>query len=153
MNIVHLSGGPCPRRGQHGGPEARDLHASVRAVVRRDLRGGGAARRGLQRGDGGRRHGPGAGRAPARGQGGVTATGICSSCCLHSSKVAFTGSTEIGKVLRRATAGTGKKISLELGGKSPVVVFDSADLDSAVESVVDAIWFNQGQVIGGELVT
>merc|ERR1719340_517462 len=61
-------------------------------------------------------------------------------------KVAFTGSTDIGKVLRRATAGTGKKISLELGGKSPVVVFDSADLDSAVESVVDAIWFNQGQV-------
>ena len=153
VNIVHLSGGPCPRRGQHGGPEARDLHAAVRAVVRRDLRGGGAARRGLQRGDGGRRHGPGAGRAPARGQGGVTANGICSSCCLHSSKVAFTGSTEIGKVLRRATAGTGKKISLELGGKSPVVVFDSADLDSAVESVVDAIWFNQGQVIGGELVT
>ena len=44
------------------------------------------------------------------------------------------------------TAGTGKKISLELGGKSPVIVFDSADLDSAVESVVDAIWFNQGQV-------
>ena len=49
-------------------------------------------------------------------------------------------------MLREATAGTGKKISLELGGKSPVVVFDSADLDSAVESVVDAIWFNQGQV-------
>merc|ERR1719323_2066968 len=61
-------------------------------------------------------------------------------------KVAFTGSTDIGKVLRRATAGTGKKISLELGGKSPVIVYDSADLDSAVESVVDAIWFNQGQV-------
>ena len=58
-------------------------------------------------------------------------------------QVAFTGSTEIGKVLRQATAGTGKKISLELGGKSPVIVFDSADLDSAVESVVDAIWFNQ----------
>ena len=61
-------------------------------------------------------------------------------------QVAFTGSTEIGKVLRQATAGTGKKISLELGGKSPVVVFDSADLDSAVESVVDAIWFNQVQI-------
>ncbi len=45
-----------------------------------------------------------------------------------------------------ATAGTGKKLSLELGGKSPVVVFHNADLDSAVESVVDAIWFNQGQV-------
>jgi aldehyde dehydrogenase (NAD+) len=49
-------------------------------------------------------------------------------------------------VLRVATAGTGKKLSLELGGKSPVVVFHNADLDSAVESVVDAIWFNQGQV-------
>jgi len=61
-------------------------------------------------------------------------------------KVAFTGSTEIGKVLREATAGTGKKISLELGGKSPVIVYHNADLDSAVESVVDAIWFNQGQV-------
>eukprot|EP00039_Didymoeca_costata_P028699 m.21983 g.21983 ORF g.21983 m.21983 type:complete len:855 (+) comp7307_c0_seq1:62-2626(+) len=61
-------------------------------------------------------------------------------------KVGFTGSTEIGQLLRRLTAGTGKKISLELGGKSPVIVYDSADLDSVVEGVVDAIWFNQGQV-------
>ena len=61
-------------------------------------------------------------------------------------KVAFTGSTYIGQVLRRATAGTGKKLSLELGGKSPVIIFDDCDLDSAVEGVVDAIWFNQGQV-------
>lgn len=61
-------------------------------------------------------------------------------------KIAFTGSTEIGRTLRQLTAGTGKKISLELGGKSPVVVFDDADLDAAVEGVVDAIWFNQGQV-------
>ncbi|XP_069173387.1 aldehyde dehydrogenase family 16 member A1-like [Procambarus clarkii] len=61
-------------------------------------------------------------------------------------KVGFTGSTDVGQVLRRATAGTGKKLSLELGGKSPVIVFDSADLDSAVEGIVDAIWFNQGQV-------
>ena len=53
---------------------------------------------------------------------------------------------QVGKVLRRLTAGSGKKISLELGGKSPVVVFDSADLDSTVEGIVDAIWFNQGQV-------
>ena len=48
--------------------------------------------------------------------------------------------------IRKATAGTGKKLSLELGGKSPFIVFDDADLDSAVEGVVDAIWFNQGQV-------
>ncbi|MBC7885648.1 MAG: aldehyde dehydrogenase family protein [Saprospiraceae bacterium] len=62
------------------------------------------------------------------------------------SKIAFTGSTEVGKIIRKATAGTGKKISLELGGKSPFMVFEDADLDSVVEGVVDAIWFNQGQV-------
>ncbi|HEX7018882.1 MAG TPA: aldehyde dehydrogenase family protein, partial [Gemmatimonadaceae bacterium] len=61
-------------------------------------------------------------------------------------KIAFTGSTEVGRVIRRATAGSGKKLSLELGGKSPFVVYDDADLDSVVEGVVDAIWFNQGQV-------
>lgn len=61
-------------------------------------------------------------------------------------KVGFTGSTEVGQILRKATAGSGKKLSLELGGKSPFVVFDSADLDTAVEGVVDAIYFNQGQV-------
>lgn len=61
-------------------------------------------------------------------------------------KIGFTGSTEVGQILRKAVAGTGKKISLELGGKSPFVVYDSADIDSAVEGVVNAIWFNQGQV-------
>jgi aldehyde dehydrogenase (NAD+) len=61
-------------------------------------------------------------------------------------KVAFTGSTDVGRIIRVATAGTGKKLSLELGGKSPFIVFDDADLDSVVEGVVDAIWFNQGQV-------
>ncbi len=61
-------------------------------------------------------------------------------------KIAFTGSTSVGKTLRTNIAGTGKKISLELGGKSPFIVFEDADLDSAVEGIVDAIWFNQGQV-------
>jgi aldehyde dehydrogenase (NAD+) len=61
-------------------------------------------------------------------------------------KIAFTGSTDVGRTLRHQTAGSGKKISLELGGKSPIIVFEDADLDSAVEGVVDAIWFNQGQV-------
>jgi aldehyde dehydrogenase (NAD+) len=61
-------------------------------------------------------------------------------------KIAFTGSTEVGRRIRAATAGTGKSLTLELGGKSPFIVFDDADLDSAVEGVVDAIWFNQGQV-------
>jgi len=61
-------------------------------------------------------------------------------------KIAFTGSTDVGRQIRQATAGSGKKISLELGGKSPTIVFADADLDSAVEGVVDSIWFNQGQV-------
>lgn len=61
-------------------------------------------------------------------------------------KIAFTGSTEVGRIIRKATAGSGKKLSLELGGKSPFIVFEDADLDSAVEGLVDAIWFNQGQV-------
>ncbi len=61
-------------------------------------------------------------------------------------KIAFTGSTEVGKIIRNVTAGTGKKLSLELGGKSPFVVFEDADLDSAVEGLIDGIWFNQGQV-------
>ena len=61
-------------------------------------------------------------------------------------KIAFTGSTEVGRTIRKATASSSKKLSLELGGKSPFIVFDDADLDSAVEGLVDGIWFNQGQV-------
>jgi aldehyde dehydrogenase (NAD+) len=61
-------------------------------------------------------------------------------------KIAFTGSTAVGRRIREATAGSGKALTLELGGKSPYIVFEDADLDSAVEGLVDAIWFNQGQV-------
>jgi len=61
-------------------------------------------------------------------------------------KLAFTGSTEVGRLIREATAGSGKKLSLELGGKSPYIVFEDADIDAAVEGLVDSIWFNQGQV-------
>lgn len=61
-------------------------------------------------------------------------------------KIAFTGSTSVGRRIREATAGSGKSLTLELGGKSPYIVFDDADIDSAVEGLVDAIWFNQGQV-------
>lgn len=61
-------------------------------------------------------------------------------------KIAFTGSTEVGRIIRTSTAETSKKLSLELGGKSPFIVFEDADLDGAVEGLVDAIWFNQGQV-------
>ena len=61
-------------------------------------------------------------------------------------KIAFTGSTEVGRRIREATAGSGKALTLELGGKSPYIVFEDADIDSAIEGLVEAIWFNQGQV-------
>ena len=61
-------------------------------------------------------------------------------------KLAFTGSTEVGQLIRRASAGTGKKLTLELGGKSPFIVFADCDMDAAIEGVVDAVWFNQGEV-------
>ncbi|MFO1014616.1 MAG: aldehyde dehydrogenase family protein [Caulobacteraceae bacterium] len=61
-------------------------------------------------------------------------------------KVAFTGSTEVGRIIRERTAGSGKALTMELGGKSPFIVLEDADLDGAVEGLVDAIWFNQGEV-------
>jgi aldehyde dehydrogenase (NAD+) len=61
-------------------------------------------------------------------------------------KVAFTGSTEVGKEIQRAIAGTGKKLTLELGGKAANVVFDDASLDQAVEGIINGIYFNQGHV-------
>jgi len=63
-----------------------------------------------------------------------------------TAKIAFTGSTAVGRRIREQTAGMGKALTLELGGKSPYIVFDDADIDSAIEGLVDAIWFNQGQV-------
>jgi len=62
------------------------------------------------------------------------------------SKIAFTGSTEVGRAIRSATASSHKRLSLDLGGKSPFIIFEDADLDGAVEGLVDGIWFNQGQV-------
>jgi aldehyde dehydrogenase (NAD+) len=61
-------------------------------------------------------------------------------------KVAFTGSTEVGKIIRRAVAGTGKRLTLELGGKAANIVFEDAPLDQAVEGIVNGIYFNQGHV-------
>src|SRR5205823_2621772 len=61
-------------------------------------------------------------------------------------KVAFTGSTEVGKLIQRSVAGTGKKVTLELGGKAANVVFEDAPLDQAVEGIVNGIFFNQGHV-------
>src|SRR5580698_1351313 len=60
-------------------------------------------------------------------------------------KVAFTGSTEVGKLILKAAAGNPKKVSLELGGKSPNIVLEDADLDSAIPGAASAIFFNQGQ--------
>ena len=78
----------------------------------------------------------------------VTGDGVVGEMIVASDvdKIAFTGSTSVGRRIREATAGSGKALTLELGGKSPYIVFDDADLDSAVEGLVDAIWFNQGQV-------
>jgi aldehyde dehydrogenase (NAD+) len=75
---------------------------------------------------------------------GTTGAALVNHPCID--KIAFTGSTEVGRLIRKATAATSKKLSLELGGKSPFIVFDDADLDSAVEGLVDGIWFIQGQV-------
>jgi aldehyde dehydrogenase (NAD+) len=61
-------------------------------------------------------------------------------------KIAFTGSTAVGRRIVERTAGSGKRLTMELGGKSPFIVLEDADLDSAVEGLVDAIWFNQGEV-------
>jgi aldehyde dehydrogenase (NAD+) len=78
----------------------------------------------------------------------VTGNGETGAALVNAAvdKIAFTGSTEVGRKIREATAGSGKALSLELGGKSPYIVFEDADIDSAVEGLVDAIWFNQGQV-------
>jgi aldehyde dehydrogenase (NAD+) len=61
-------------------------------------------------------------------------------------KIAFTGSTDVGKIIRKAIAGTGKKATLELGGKAANIIFDDAPLDQAVEGIVNGIYFNQGHV-------
>jgi len=61
-------------------------------------------------------------------------------------KLTFTGSTEVGRIIRKGTAGSRKHLTMELGGKSPFIVFDNADLDSSIEGVVNGIWFNEGQV-------
>ena len=77
---------------------------------------------------------------------GAGATGAALAAHPGVDKVAFTGSTEVGKAIRRAVAGTGKRLTLELGGKGAHVVFEDAALDQAVEGVVDGIFFNQGHV-------
>jgi len=77
---------------------------------------------------------------------GAGATGAALVNHPHINKVAFTGSTEVGKIIQRAVAGTSKKVTLELGGKAANIIFDDAPLDQAVEGVINGIFFNQGHV-------
>ena len=78
----------------------------------------------------------------------VTGDGRAGAALVESEvdKIAFTGSTEVGKAIQRELAGTGKKLTLELGGKAANVIFDDAALDQAVEGIVNGIYFNQGHV-------
>lgn len=77
----------------------------------------------------------------------VTGAGVTGAAVVNhptAAKVAFTGSTDVGKLIMRSTAGTGKKLTLELGGKAANIVFEDAPLDQAVEGIVNGIFFNQG---------
>jgi aldehyde dehydrogenase (NAD+) len=78
----------------------------------------------------------------------VTGDGRAGAALVKSDvdKVAFTGSTEVGKAIQRELAGSGKKLTLELGGKAANVIFDDAALDQAVEGIINGIYFNQGHV-------
>ena len=73
-------------------------------------------------------------------------TGVAMVNHADINKIAFTGSTEVGKIIQRAVAGTNKKLTLELGGKAANIIFDDAPLDQAVEGVINGIFFNQGHV-------
>ena len=77
---------------------------------------------------------------------GAGATGAAMVNHPDVNKIAFTGSTDVGKIIQRAIAGTGKRATLELGGKAANIIFDDAPLDQAVEGIVNGIFFNQGHV-------
>jgi aldehyde dehydrogenase (NAD+) len=110
-----------PRRGEHGRAEAGGDDAALGAALLRRPAPGGAV--------------TGDGRTGAEI---VKSDGV--------DKVAFTGSTEVGKAIQRELAGTGKKLTLELGGKAANIIFDDAALDQAVEGIINGIYFNQGHV-------
>lgn len=79
----------------------------------------------------------------------ITGAGATGSALVNHegiNKVAFTGSTEVGKIIQKAVAGTGKKLTLELGGKSAHIIFEDATIDQAVEGIINGIFFNQGHV-------
>ncbi len=77
---------------------------------------------------------------------GADKTGAALACHRGIDKVAFTGSTEVGKLIAKALAGTGKRLTLELGGKGANIIFDDAPLDQAIEGIIQGIYFNQGHV-------
>src|SRR5437764_8375864 len=77
---------------------------------------------------------------------GAGATGAALVSHPDVDKIAFTGSTEVGKRIQRSIAGSRKRLTLELGGKAPNIVFDDAPLDQAVEGIINGIYFNQGHV-------
>ena len=114
---------------QHRRAQARRDHAADRAAVRRDLPAGRPAA-------GRRQHRHRRRRRPG------------SALVEHPDvdKVAFTGSTDVGRAIAKAVAGTDKKVTLELGGKAANIVFDDAPIDQAVEGIVNGIFFNQGHV-------
>ncbi len=124
---ARVEGRARDRDGQHRGSETGRVHLADGAALRRHLPPGGVAKGVVNI---------------------VTGDGAVGEMIVGADvdKIAFTGSTEVGRKIREATAGSGKALTLELGGKSPYIVFDDADLDSAVEGLVDAIWFNGGQV-------
>ena len=130
FSAAHAGVEDCAGAGdrKHGRVEAGGVHAAHRACICRTLPGGWSAAGvvNIVTGDG--------------------STGEALVKHPDVDKIAFTGSTEVGRAIRRATAASHKRLSLELGGKSPFIIFEDADLDSAVEGLVDGIWFNQGQV-------
>lgn len=79
----------------------------------------------------------------------ITGAGLTGAAIVNHplvNKVAFTGSTEVGRIIQRATAGTNKKVTLELGGKAANIIFEDAPIDQAVEGIINGIFFNQGHV-------
>ena len=120
---------PGARDRQHGRAQARRDDAADRAHAGRDHR---RVRPAAGRRQRARRAGPPIGQALVEHEG--------------VDKIAFTGSTEVGKLIQRTVAGTPKRLSLELGGKAANIVFDDAPLDQAVEGIVNGIFFNQGHV-------
>jgi aldehyde dehydrogenase (NAD+) len=119
---------PGARRRQHGRAEARRVHAADRAAVRRDLRAGGLPKGvvNIVTGDGD--------------------TGAALVAHPGVDKIAFTGSTEVGKIIRARPPAPARSCRSSSAASRPIIVFEDADIDSAVEGLVDAIWFNQGQV-------